>query len=204
MRIALNRHMGSGITADELVHLVTQRDKSAERQLCLTYYESTLKFVRTVVRDEAAAEDLTHETLLTVLLNLREGKVRQAQFLNRYVKQTAHYLVIAWYRRKGNQAHESIDEIPIAGTEVSVEDAVFNSERRELVEQLIASMSVARDRDILLRHSIRDEDKSVICKEKGLSSQDFDRIISRARNRCRDLVTRIHDYPQTSLMGRGF
>lgn len=182
--------------AERLVYRIGLGDSDAERQFCSSYYESTRSFVRNLVREDTVAEDLTQDAMLTVLLALRDNKLRQAQSLNRYLKQTAHYIVISWYRKKGNQFHQSIDDVPVSDTGKSLEDFVYNCERRELIASLIDSMSVERDRDFLVRHYIHDEDKADICSETGLSGQHFDRVISRARSRCRSIMVQ-----QDSLQG---
>jgi len=47
---------------------------------------------------------------------------------------------------------------------------------------------VARDRDLLMRFYLHDEDKALICRELNLSEEHFNRVIFRARNRFRELL----------------
>ncbi|MGK0335870.1 MAG: RNA polymerase sigma-70 factor (ECF subfamily) [Candidatus Azotimanducaceae bacterium] len=185
---------------EQLVDRIKNTDSNAEQQFCLAYYNSTLALIRKLVRDPLLAEDLTQETVLAVLLRLREGKVKQPEFLNRYMMQTAKYTVIAWYRRKANQSHASIDDIPVHDKCRGAEDIVFDGERREIVATLMGSMLVARDREVLVRHYLRDEDKMEICQEKNLTSQHFDRVISRARSRCRNLASRENGNQMVTLL----
>jgi hypothetical protein len=49
-------------------------------------------------------------------------------------------------------------------------------------------MPVARDREVLVRFYLDDQDREKICRELGLSEEHFNRVIFRARNRFRELV----------------
>jgi RNA polymerase sigma-70 factor, ECF subfamily len=49
-------------------------------------------------------------------------------------------------------------------------------------------MPVARDREILVRFYLDDEERETICRELGLSEEHFNRVIFRARNRFRELL----------------
>jgi RNA polymerase sigma factor (sigma-70 family) len=175
---------------NKLVDRIKSGDKQAEQLFCKEFYNSTLHLIRRLVREPMLAEDLTHETLLTVLLKLREGKLRHSKFLNQYVQQTARYTAISWYRRKANQVHTQLEESMFHDNSPSAEELIFDDERRLIVVHLLNSLGVERDREILDRHYLKEEEKPGICKEKNLSSEHFDRVISRARIRCRELVAR--------------
>ena len=56
-------------------------------------------------------------------------------------------------------------------------------------------MLAPRDRDVLDRFYLRDQDKARICKELGLTPANFDRVISRARIRLRELLAKLHIDP---------
>lgn len=186
---------------EEWVGLIQKDDKRAEQEFCRAYYDSTLCLIRTMVREPNLAEDLTQEALLTVLLKLRRGKVREAKLLSRYVKQTAKFIVIAWYRRRANQTHTSLEEISVQDESCCAEEIIFDDQRREIVVELLNSMGVERDRDVLAQHYLQEEEKVDICHEKNLTSQHFDRVISRARLRCRELVARQGTNQFAMLMG---
>jgi hypothetical protein len=52
--------------------------------------------------------------------------------------------------------------------------------------EALATLSQVRDRDILIRSYIYDEPKGVTCEALALTPCQYDRVISRARNRLRD------------------
>jgi RNA polymerase sigma-70 factor (ECF subfamily) len=54
------------------------------------------------------------------------------------------------------------------------------------VRELIAELPTERDRLIVKRFYLDEEDKGVICDELGLSPLHFDKVIFRARQRMKD------------------
>jgi hypothetical protein len=53
---------------------------------------------------------------------------------------------------------------------------------------MLEQMPVARDREVLIRFYLDDEDREQICRELQLSEEHFNRVIFRARNRFRELI----------------
>lgn len=55
------------------------------------------------------------------------------------------------------------------------------------MRQVIQELGTSRDRDILLRFYIAEEDKDRISADFGLSSLQFNRVLHRARQRYREI-----------------
>jgi DNA-directed RNA polymerase specialized sigma24 family protein len=55
------------------------------------------------------------------------------------------------------------------------------------VRRVIQELGTSRDRDILLRFYIAEEDKERISADFGLSSLQFNRVLHRARERYREI-----------------
>ena len=49
-------------------------------------------------------------------------------------------------------------------------------------------MGVVRDREILRRYYLSDDDKQRICQDLQLTSAHFDRVLFRAKQRMRELI----------------
>jgi DNA-directed RNA polymerase specialized sigma24 family protein len=64
---------------------------------------------------------------------------------------------------------------------------LLTRERADLVRQVIQELGASRDRDILLRFYIAEEDKERISRDFGLSSLQFNRVLHRARQRYREV-----------------
>lgn len=173
--------------AEDIANRIANGDASAESELFERYYEGVRFALARRSRDEALAEDLAQETLLTVLNRLRESSIAEPEFLHRFIQQTAKYVFIGWTRKRGNQTEfrETVDDAP---DETSIELSYEREELRRLVRDLINDITVPRDRELLLRYYVRDQEKSAICDALSLSADHFDKIISRARIRFRDLA----------------
>jgi RNA polymerase sigma-70 factor (ECF subfamily) len=55
---------------------------------------------------------------------------------------------------------------------------------------VLRQLSISRDREILRRYYLSDDDKEVICRDLGLSPGHFDRVLYRAKQRMRELIDR--------------
>ena len=69
------------------------------------------------------------------------------------------------------------------------QDARLQRRQRILaVRCLLAELKPNRDREILFRFYIEEEEKDQICAELGLSADHFKRVLYRARRRFRKLL----------------
>ena len=143
-------------------------------------------------RDRARAEDLAHDTLVTVLAKLRKSGIDDPEALTSFVYQTAKFIHIGWLRKKSNQVElqESFDMEPTR--EVGQETHLIQQQQSHLATLLINEMPVQRDREILFRFYVHEQAKPLICEALELSSQHFDRVLNRARRRFKEMVNR-HD-----------
>ncbi len=57
-----------------------------------------------------------------------------------------------------------------------------------LVHRLLAELPADRDRTILTRFYLKEDEKSEICRDLNLTELGFNQVIFRARNRLRDLL----------------
>jgi RNA polymerase sigma-70 factor, ECF subfamily len=135
------------------------------------------------------AEDLFQDTFQLVIEKLRRGELREPAKLPGYLAQIARSLAIEHYRkaqrRKTDPDSDAIAEVEASGSGALSE--LLTREDAGLVRQVIRELGTERDRDILLRFYIAEEDKERIQADLGLSSLQFNRVLHRARERYRDL-----------------
>lgn len=172
---------------DQLAKAIANGDAMAETSLYKLFSRGLQMMLERRTRDAALAQDLVHETLMTVIQKLRQEGIENPQLLPRYIHQTAKFLHIGWQRKKSNQEVATDEyESPDENTQ-SVDTEIEQEETREMVRNLIAEMTVERDRELLYRYYVREQDKQVICEFLDLSAEHFDRVINRARTRFRQL-----------------
>jgi RNA polymerase sigma-70 factor (ECF subfamily) len=124
-----------------------------------------------------------------VIEKLRRGELREPAKLPGFLAQIARSLTIEHYRkiqrRKTEPDSDAIAEVKASGSGPLSE--LLTREDAGLVRQVIRELGTERDRDILLRFYIAEEDKERISADFGLSSLQFNRVLHRARERYREL-----------------
>jgi RNA polymerase sigma-70 factor, ECF subfamily len=140
------------------------------------------------VRDPEVAADILQDAAVTTLEKLRSGEITHPENLGGYLYRVAlnH---LRNHRRKDRSAISSADgleELPSPGSDAHGD--VGGRQWALAARRMLEEMPVARDREILVRFYLDDEDKDAICRALQLSEDHFNRVIFRARNRFRDFI----------------
>ena len=137
------------------------------------------------------AEDLFQDTFRLGLEKLRRGELREPAKLPGFLAQIARSLAIEHYRkiarRKTDADSEAVLDAVAAGE--SPLAGLLARESSALVRQVLHELANERDRQILLRFYIAEEDKDRISADYGLSNLQFNRVLHRARQRYKELLT---------------
>jgi RNA polymerase sigma-70 factor (ECF subfamily) len=78
---------------------------------------------------------------------------------------------------------------------------VSREQVRRAVGVLLNELGTARDREILTRLYLDDEDKEAICAALGVDSTHFNRVLFRAKQRFRELLVRAEQRSKLRLVG---
>lgn len=180
------------ISPEFIVARIKSGDSAMETEFCRRYYPSVFRILLRYTRDHARAEDITQDVLMTIILRLRTTGIDHPERLTRFVHQTARYTWLGWSRQTDNQVQlfETMDHEPSRNSG-TVSD-VMHDEQKQLVAELIEQLVVPRDRELLFRCYIRDETKQAVCDALALTATHFDRVISRARKRLRQVADDQH------------
>jgi len=147
------------------------------------------------IGDDDHARDLLQETFCIAIEKLRETELEQPERLAGYLRGIAVRVALnAGRRRKREPAgldNEAIAAIPNA--ERRQFQQVASEETQSAVHKILQSMPVERDRELLMRFYVYDQDKQEICRELGLNSLHFNRVLFRAKNRFRKLLEKSAD-----------
>ena len=135
------------------------------------------------------AEDLFQDTFRLVLEKLRRGELREPAKLPGFLAQIARSLAIEHYRkasrRKTDPDSEALEEVAAAASGQLA--GLLAREDAAVVRQVIQELGSARDREVLLRFYIAEEDRGRISDDLGLTDLQFNRVLHRARQRYREL-----------------
>ncbi|HVG18671.1 MAG TPA: sigma-70 family RNA polymerase sigma factor [Blastocatellia bacterium] len=171
------------------VRRITQGDSAAEAELIARYRDGVAIIIGRIVRNESATEDLTQETFRISLEKIRGGDVRAPERLSGFICGVARNVAIEYVRRiRRLTNHEEIGAAEqIRDPRPDQFEQLLSKERAEVARQAISELKVERDREILFRYYIAEQDKDQICADLGLSHQQFNSIIFRALKRYKEL-----------------
>lgn len=188
--------MGTDIEQRELdkaslVRRIHSGDRAAEGELVAHYSRSVLYLLRRRVRDPETALDMHQETFVQLLRRLRQGDLLEPMALSGFVRQTA--LNIALQERRKSERRQTTTDLElidrVADQSRSSLSILEHEEQIRIVHRVLQELSMPRDREILIRFYVSDESKETICAGLGLTAEHFDRVLHRARQRVRKLLS---------------
>ncbi len=170
-----------------LVTRIQAGDRSAEAELVEVYGRAVAVVLRRATRVREAAEDLYQETFRLALEKIRRRELREPDKLPGFLGGLARNLARDLARRELRRAHED-EEILYRVPDPAPDQLgrLLRRERAALVRELLDELPVERDRELLLRVYLSDDDKQTICAELGLSDLHFNRVLFRARQRYKE------------------
>lgn len=179
----------NGDIAARLAQRIGEGDATAESELYHHYGRPLRLMLVRRTRDPQLAADLCQEAFVIAIRKLRAGEVRKPDALAAFLRQTAVNLSIEHYRREKRYTaqDDGIIELHAPHTEEKAQQ-VDQVQVRALLEQVLDQLGQPRDREILYRFYLLDQDKMIICQALQLSAAHFDRVLYRAKQRMRDML----------------
>lgn len=175
--------------AVQLVARIRAGERAAEGELVQRYTRGVSIILRRLAGTAAVADDLYQDVFLRAVEKIRAGEVRDPERLSGFICGLARNLAIDYFRRR---APERASAEPEAG--LSIADPapgplarVLHLEDSAVVRQVMNELPSDRDRQVLRRFYLEEEDKDAICADLGLTSLHFNRVLHRARERFREL-----------------
>jgi RNA polymerase sigma-70 factor (ECF subfamily) len=168
-----------------LVSRIRAGERLAEDELVRRFSRGVSIIIGQALADPSAAADVYQDTFRLVLLKVRSGEVRDPERLAGFVCGIARSLVIEHFRRASRlkERHEGEPDRQIASPEPSQLEQLLRHERAALARRVLSELPSDRDRKILYRFYIEDDEKENICADLGISALHFNHVISRARQR---------------------
>jgi RNA polymerase sigma-70 factor (ECF subfamily) len=160
---------------------------------CAQLRERVLAYLRSELRDPALADDVCHDAFRIVLERLARQPLEDPARLASYLMQTAHHLVIMHRRREVRRRTATGQQEVLDGATHPQDDPAAAQETEfcvQAVRHLLQEMQLPRDREILVRVYLHDQDKDRVCRELGISEEHYKRVLHRARARFAELLQR--------------
>lgn len=196
-------HIQEHQVATRLVSRVNNDEKQAETELVERYSRGLRFLLRRKTRDPELAEDLLQETWAIALVKIRNGGLAEPGRLAGYLCGIANNLAANEFRRVTRQRtsvnSEIVDLIPDDSSNPFKH--VSRAEVCKQVSKLLNSLKKERDREILKRFYVQEEDKESICSFLDVDSAHFNRVLFRARQRLKAAVEVAERRSQIHIVG---
>ena len=174
--------------AADLVRRIEDGDRDAEAEFIERYRRGVAVIVARASRDQTPVEDLCQDVLITALQKIRAGALRDSERLSGFVAGLARMVVIEHFRKEHSRSAIDARLPPPPRAEApAVVDQLLQQERATIVRAVLGELESDRDRQILFRFYIAEDDKDRICRDLQLTALHFNRVLFRARERYREL-----------------
>lgn len=177
--------------AADLVRRIGAGEPLAEGELVGRYSRGLLFHLRRMTGDPSWSDDLHQETFRVVIERLRSGGIAEPGRLAGFVLATGRNLFLGgWRKQKRRGERDAPDAAAIDPPDPAPGQLtrLVREEEIRKVRRLIGELGTDRDRQILFRFYVAEEEKENICSDLGLSSLHFNRVLFRARQRFRELM----------------
>jgi RNA polymerase sigma-70 factor (ECF subfamily) len=186
-----NKNLKSkSILSGELASKITQGDKNARNEFVQINYQWLLFIVRRKFAQSNNHEDIVQDSFMLVLSKLQKGKINQPHTILAYLRTTAINIGFE-YLRKDKKFTSAIDQDFLEVIEDAKEDilsTIIWNDKIKYVKQVMTELKVQRDKDILIKFYFEDQDKPTICQILNLSTEHFDRVLYRAKERLKQII----------------
>lgn len=171
-----------------LVRRIEAGDREAEAELVRRYRRGVTIIVSKAGRGRVPVEDLCQDVLTTAIEKIRARALRAPERLSGFVAGLARMLVMEHVRkeRSRNDIQTRMPRVAPARPADAV-DQLLERERAEMVRAVLGELESDRDREILFRFYLAEDDKARICRDLDLTAVHFNRVLFRARERYREL-----------------
>lgn len=172
----------------QLVERIRTGDAEAENELVSRYRRGLASLLVRTSGDPSTADDLLQDTFRIALEKIRRGDVRDPERLSGFLCGLARNLAIEHFRKAASRRiAPNVSGDSLVSAAAGPEEQALRAERLAAVRRVLSALPSDRDRQILFRFYIAEEEKADICRDLHLSSLHFNRVLFRARERYRAL-----------------
>jgi RNA polymerase sigma-70 factor (ECF subfamily) len=176
-------------TPRELVQRIRAGERAVEDALVRQYSRGVQFVISQSVSDWSVVEDLYQECFRMVLEKVRAGEVNEPDRLSGFICSLARNIVIEYFRKTSRREnyHATADEQAIPSREPSQLDRLLREEKGLLARRVLDALPSDRDRSVLYRFYIAEDDREEICADLGIEATLLNQILCRARQRYKSL-----------------
>ena len=165
-------------------------DRAAIESLIARQYTGLRLLIQRRTGDPEVAADILNQAACTTWEKWQTGQVHRPEQIGGYIFQVAMNLLRNRRRSVSERADRRSDP-DVIGTlpsEASAEDRWLDKKLGLRVKHILKELPTARDREILVRFYLQEEEKDAICRDLALDADQFDKVLHRARGRLKELL----------------
>jgi len=182
-------------TAARIAQGILDGDTGAETEMVERYSKGLRYLLARRIGDDERARDLLQETFCIAIEKLRSIELDNPERLAGYLRGIAIRVALNAGRSRNREPFsmeiEAVSAIP--DKEPRQFQNIAKKQTLSAVHRLLESMPVERDRELLIRLFVYDQDKEEIRRALGLDSLHFNRVLFRAKERFRKILEKSAD-----------
>ena len=141
--------------------------------------------------DVNVAADLLNDAVCTTWEKWQAGRIERPEQIAGYIFKVAMNMLRNWRRAKAERPELRANAKALDSLEQDAPGAEGIEESLAAqVRKLLQSMDLQRDRLVLVRFYLNEEDRDTICRDMDLTPAQFARVLHRAHGRLRKLLER--------------
>jgi RNA polymerase sigma-70 factor, ECF subfamily len=165
-------------------------DRAAIEALIAKHYTGLRLLIQRRAGDAEVAADILNQAACTAWEKWQSGQIRRPEEIGGYIFQVAMNLLRNRRRKVAERSDrrvdpELLDHLP---GNADASDRWLEKKIAARVKRMLQELNSPRDREILVRFYLREEEKAAICRDLGLEADQFDKVLHRARGRLKELL----------------
>ena len=181
----------------EWVRRIIAGDDTAKAELVRHYKDGIAIIIARTVHNPSLKEDIAQETFRIAIEKIKNGDLREPERLSGFIISVARNVALdfirKWRRAANQEEHEIAEEI--RDSQPDPFEQLWRKEQAQIVREVISELKSERDRQVLFRYYIAEEDKSSICDSLGLTGLQFNSVIFRALKRFKEIYLKRFGQP---------
>jgi RNA polymerase sigma factor (sigma-70 family) len=163
-------------------------DRAAVEGLIAKHYTGLRLLLQRRTGDAEIAADILNQAACTAWEKWQSGQVRRPEEIGGYIFQVAMNLLRNRRRKVVERADRHVDSEVLGQLPADAPDGWLEKKIAARVKRVLQELPSRRDREILVRFYLKEEEKDAICRDLALEADQFDKVLHRARGRLKELL----------------
>jgi RNA polymerase sigma-70 factor, ECF subfamily len=177
-------------------------ERDAEAELVRRFGPGVAAILRRAANEPSLAQDLYQDVFRLAIEKVRRGELQDPAKLPGFLSGLARNLAIDSFRAARRRRAEPLEAVEPRDAAADPLERLLSGEQASLVREVMSELGSERDRELLFRFYVAEEDKDRLCRDLSLSSLHFNRVLFRARQRYKELYERRFHEGRVSARGR--